>query len=42
MKKEYIKPEIEIIKFQAEDIITTSSLGEFTLPGDSKLPWDEL
>lgn len=38
MKKEYVSPEIEIIKFETEDIITASGLAtadgdnEFTAP----------
>lgn len=33
-KKEYISPELEVIIFDTEDIITTS-------PVDSKREWDE-
>lgn len=29
MKKHFTEPEIEVIKFQEEDIITTSTEGDF-------------
>lgn len=34
MKKAYISPEIEFIKFEVDDIITASGLA--TLPGDNE------
>ena len=40
MKKEYINVVIEVVEFKNEDIITTSNLGNFNLPGDSEFPWD--
>lgn len=27
MREEYIKPEVEIIEFDSEDVITTSTIG---------------
>ena len=40
MKKEYTNVVIEVVEFKNEDIITTSTLGDFKLPGDSEFPWE--
>lgn len=34
MKEEYISPEIEIVEFECEDVITTSSI----IPEENELP----
>ena len=41
MKEIYAAPELEIIAFDAEDVITTSITGGGTLPDDG-LPWTPL
>lgn len=41
MKKEYISPVVEVVKFQEEDIITTSTLGNINKGGDSKIGWGD-
>ena len=35
MEKKYITPEMEITEFEAEDVITTSTMG---MPTDSETP----
>ncbi len=34
MKEKYITPEMEIVEFETEDVITTSSI----IPDDNELP----
>lgn len=42
MKKEYIKPDFEIVCFETEDIITLSNGGDLG-PGDNVVePWSEV
>ena len=41
MKEKYTQPIIEIIKFQEEDIITTSSLGNLNQGGDKNIGWGD-
>lgn len=36
MKKAYVSPDMEIVLFDAEDVITTSGFGE----GDNDEPWN--
>lgn len=42
MKKEYSIPEVSIVMFENEDIITASSLMDFTMGDGTDLLWDEL
>lgn len=39
MKKKYVSPEIEIIEFEVEDVITASGLATGT--GDNKISPDD-
>ena len=36
MKEEYIKPEMEVVEFETEDVITTSTIDP--VPEDDELP----
>lgn len=38
MKEKYIKPEMEIVEFECEDIITTSDLDTDIDQDDNELP----
>lgn len=44
MKKEYEKPALEVIRFESEDIITTSTVGvggegDYEVPDTGVNPW---
>ena len=41
MKKEYTSPIVEVVKFQEEDVITTSGVFGGNKPGDSKIGWGD-
>lgn len=38
-KNMYEKPEMEVVSFEAEDIITTSGIGGGNYPGDNDGEW---
>ena len=42
MKKQYEKPEIEIVKIEIEDIVTTSGTRDFGLTPDKEGNWNDL
>ncbi len=42
MKKEYSVPEVSIVMFENEDIITISSLMDFTMGDGEDLLWENL
>ncbi len=41
MKEKYVKPEIEIVEFSSEDVITTSTQNGGTMPDDG-MNWSPL
>ena len=42
MKEKYVKPEIEIVEFSVEDVITTSPVGNGGTMPDDGLDWSPL
>lgn len=42
MKEKYVKPEIEIVEFSSEDVITTSPVGNGGTMPDDGLDWSPL
>lgn len=42
MKKEYISPELEVVKFTVEDIIVTSFTDGGTEDGNEKTAWGKM
>lgn len=41
MKKEYIKPELEIVEFEAEDVMSTSGVLNVGKEGDGFGDWKD-
>ena len=39
MKQEYISPEMEIVEFDSEDVITTSNPSDSSNSSENPMPW---